>query len=711
MFQIKSRMKKRILFLGFLLMVFGLRIDAQTLKNIHRHNQPVLRIPTHLIDKVETTEVNGAQVLQVRQLNGYVSEIPISQIDSITHSEGEAVDPAQLGNLRTVSVMGVVTGPTGAPEMNAIVRSPYGGEQTETDQNGVFFLNNILVYDKLGYITITKPGFHQGSRSFLPLETGSNRVNVQLLPMALSGSFDAASGGSVSTLLFQVVIPANAVALNGQSYNGTVNIYSQALDPTSANMFDRMPGELLGGMNDSLRLLRSFGMASVELRDTNLNELQLATGVSATLKFNIPTSLQAAAPQTIDWWSFDETQGYWKHEGEAQRQGNQYVGLASHFSWWNYDVPENFNNLYGTVNSTGGAPVSDAQVNVVTQTLGTGVTYTNSEGVFSGRVPKNQQLTLNVYLTCSTTNELTLVHTETINNETQDLSVVITTGLEGSYPLTGTVATCQGQPVEEGYVKMGNQVYFTTDGAFVIQTCFTGLYSIRGFDLSNIDSVKVSDLITVVVGTSGGEAGIISTCSAMFDTLSDHEGHIYPIVLIGNQWWMAENLRSSTYANGEIIPQVTDESIWDLLTTPAWCNYDNQAANDPVYGKLYTWYAVSDPRNICPTGWHVPAEVEWSNLSEHLGVNANWKMKSTSGWPNAEPNATNESGFSAIPAGKRTIYFSHIGLEGNWWTSSENGEFYANYRFIYSSDFNTNGILLSGAGTKRIGYSVRCVKD
>jgi hypothetical protein len=96
-------MKKHILFFGFLLMVFGFRIDAQILKNIHRHNKPVLRIPTHLIDKVETAEVNGAQVLQVRQLNGYVSEIPLSQIDSITHSEGEAVDPAQLGNLRYAS--------------------------------------------------------------------------------------------------------------------------------------------------------------------------------------------------------------------------------------------------------------------------------------------------------------------------------------------------------------------------------------------------------------------------------------------------------------------------------------------------------------------------------------------------------------------------------------------------------------------------------
>ena len=119
-------------------------LSAQTLKNIHRHNQPVLHIPTHLINKVETAEVNGAQVLQVRQLNGYVSESPLAQIDSITHSAGEAVDPSQLGNLRYASVMGVVTGPTGAPEMNAIVRSPYGGEETRTDLNGLFFLNDVL---------------------------------------------------------------------------------------------------------------------------------------------------------------------------------------------------------------------------------------------------------------------------------------------------------------------------------------------------------------------------------------------------------------------------------------------------------------------------------------------------------------------------------------------------------------------------------------
>jgi hypothetical protein len=315
----------------------------------------------------------------------------------------------------------------------------------------VFFLNNILVYDKLGYITITKPGFHQASRSFLPLETGSNRVNVQLLPMTQSGTFSSTMGGTVTSGLLQLTFPANGIIRsNGQPYTGTVRVYAAALDPTSNSMFDQMPGELLGGLNDSLRLLRSFGMASVELRDANMNELQLATGVSATLTFNIPASLQAEAPATIDWWSFDETLGYWKHEGEAQKQGTQYIGQASHFSWWNVDEPARFNELLGTVYDVNGEVISNAKVNVISTSLGTGTTYTNAEGQFSGRVPKNEQLELNVFLICSSTNDWALAHTEFINSATQMLSVEIIATLTEQFPITGTLFGCQGQPVTNG---------------------------------------------------------------------------------------------------------------------------------------------------------------------------------------------------------------------------------------------------------------------
>ena len=709
-------MKKSILFLGFLLMVFGLRIDAQTLKNIHRHNQPVLRIPTHLIDKVETAEVNGAQVLQVRQLNGYVSEIPLTQIDSITHSEGEAVDPAQLGNLRTASVMGVVTGPTGAPEMNAIVRSPYGGEETRTDPNGVFFLNNILVYDKLGYITITKPGFHQGSRSFLPLETGSNRVNVQLLPMTQSGSFSAASGGTVTSGLLQLTFPANAVSLNGQPYTGTVRVFASALDPTSPTMFDRMPGELLGGLNDSLRLLRSFGMASVELRDTNMNDLQLADSTFATLTFSIPSSLQAEAPQNIDWWSFDETLGYWKHEGVAIKQDSQFVGQASHFSWWNVDVPENFNELLGFIHTPENIPISDALIHVISPTMGTGVTYTNSEGRFTGRVPKNQQITLDVNLICTSSNNWTLVHTETISSVMQDINIELSASIDEQYPITGTIVKCNGLPVTAGYITLGSQVFITENGSFTILTCSTSDNIIRGYDSSNPDSIKVSEFDTIQVPSEGINIGEMHACLQYSGTMIDINGNIYKTVLIGRQLWTAENLRTANYNNGDPILGIIDNNSWLEQSSGAWSNYNNNNSNDSLYGKLYNWYTTTDPRGLCPTGWHVPTYFEWGTLAVYLGgpnnVNAGAKMKSvgTQYWISPNAGATNESGFSGLPGGIRISpigAFAHIGMVGYHWCTSEtmNGGSWA-----WELHSSTMGLGMT-TYNKQNGCSVRCLKD
>ena len=706
-------MKKHLLFLGILLMVFGFRLNAQTLKNIHRHNQPVLRIPTHLIDKVETADVQGAPHLRVIQFNGYVSEIPLAQIDSITHSEGQAVDPAQLGNLRTASVMGVVSGPTGAPEMNAIVRSPYGGEETRTDPNGVFFLNNILVYDKLGYITITKPGFHQGSRSFLPLETGSNRVNVQLLPMTQSGTFSAASGGTVTSGLLQLNFPANAVTLNGQPYTGTVNVFAAALDPTSTSMFDQMPGELLGGLNDSLQLLRSFGMASVELRDVNMNELQLANGVSATLTFNIPASLQAEAPQSIDWWSFDEAQGLWMHEGVAQKQGFQYIGQASHFSWWNLDIPGTFNELIGNVVTASSDPVSNAQIQLNSPSLGSAITYTNSSGVFSGRIPRNETLTLNISLICTTTNDWALADSESIISEESNISAEFTAELNDFFPVIGTLLNCQNEPVASGYVKMGPQVFLTNEtGEFTIQACAVGESVIRGYDTSIADSIRASAFDTVQVGLQGVDAGVLQACLDIFATVTDIDGNIYPTVLIGNQWWMAENLRTPTYANGEPIPNVTDNTAWSQLSSGAWCNYNNNTVNDSIYGKLYNWFTVADPRNVCPTGWHVPTDAEWTVLTDFLGGNtiAGGKMKTTTGWVAPNTGATNESGFSGLPGGYRSLNnggFTNVGGYGNWWSSTESSTGSAWFRYL---SYN-NSAAYRNDGNEQNGFSVRCLKD
>ena len=281
-------MKKIFSILGLLTVVGICNAQSQIVKRIHLSGGAEINIPVDNIDNVRFVEEGGSKFLRVFQESGNNVSIAVSEIDSIMHipSEELVIEPNQLGELTLTSVSGIVRNQLGVPVFGAKVKSGFGTKETVTDNNGVFFLNDIIVYEKLGYITISKEGYHQASRSFLPLETRPNRVNVQLLPMSQSGSFSSVSGGTVTSGLLQLNFPANSVEQNGQPYTGTVNVYATALNPSSAEMFDQMPGELLGGMNDSLRLLRSFGMASIELRDTNMNELALADGISATLTFN-----------------------------------------------------------------------------------------------------------------------------------------------------------------------------------------------------------------------------------------------------------------------------------------------------------------------------------------------------------------------------------------------------------------------------------------
>jgi uncharacterized protein (TIGR02145 family) len=192
-------------------------------------------------------------------------------------------------------------------------------------------------------------------------------------------------------------------------------------------------------------------------------------------------------------------------------------------------------------------------------------------------------------------------------------------------------------------------------------------------------------------------------------------GYFYPSIILGNgQEWMAENLRTTFYANGDPIPNVTDANQWQNLTTGAWAHYNNDSQYENPYGKLYNWYAVDDSRNVCPTGWHVPSDAEWTVLSDYLGGEAvaGGKMKSTGTayWFTPNTDATNESGFSGLPGGPRYDdgTFNDIGYGGYWWSSSEYvAAGYAWGRGLYYSSGDVGRTDYS----KPSGFSVRCIKD
>ena len=184
-------------------------------------------------------------------------------------------------------------------------------------------------------------------------------------------------------------------------------------------------------------------------------------------------------------------------------------------------------------------------------------------------------------------------------------------------------------------------------------------------------------------------------------------------VKIGTQEWTVKNLDVSTYRNGDIIPEVKDPKEWSKLKTGAWCYYDNDPKNGAIYGKLYNWYAVNDPRGLAPEGFHIPSRTEWYSLTTFLGGSdeAGGKMKTTgtSLWKSPNTAATNESGFTGLPGGYRYYdeSFNSIGGLGYWWSSSENGTTDAWYRTL---SYGGGSATSYGSG-KRVGFSVRCLRD
>jgi len=212
-----------------------------------------------------------------------------------------------------------------------------------------------------------------------------------------------------------------------------------------------------------------------------------------------------------------------------------------------------------------------------------------------------------------------------------------------------------------------------------------------------------------------------STVGKPGPNITDNDGNTYKTVTIGTQTWMAENLKTAKYSDGSAIPNVTDKNQWQNNTTGAWCNYNNSDSLGKIYGKLYNWYAVSPTtngnKNVCPTGWHVPTDAEWTVLTNYLGGDsvAGGKMKEvgTSNWNSPNTDATNTSLFTGLPGGGSDYpgVYNGIGSRGYWWSSSsmENTTFYAWFRIL--ERINGSATRVSYPHNVESSFSVRCLKD
>jgi uncharacterized protein (TIGR02145 family) len=195
--------------------------------------------------------------------------------------------------------------------------------------------------------------------------------------------------------------------------------------------------------------------------------------------------------------------------------------------------------------------------------------------------------------------------------------------------------------------------------------------------------------------------------------VADIDSNLYNAVIIGTQTWLGENLKTTRYNNGESIPNITDQTEWYNQLAGAYSNYDNNPSNGDIYGRLYNFYAISDPRGVCPSGWHIPSDAEWTTLVDNLGgmsiAGGKIKEMGTTHWTSANPDETNDFGFTALPGGFRyfTGTFNAIGDFAYWWSSTE---YSSDYHWIsYISQYS--GYLLKNYYLKNYGLTVRCAKD
>ncbi len=237
-----------------------------------------------------------------------------------------------------------------------------------------------------------------------------------------------------------------------------------------------------------------------------------------------------------------------------------------------------------------------------------------------------------------------------------------------------------------------------------------------------------------LIGISGNYSTVVTdvptankTITYNFIACTDGDGNHYSIVYIGTakgttdildpsnnkgvQIWMAENLKTTKYNDYTTIPNVTDLSEWNQLTSPAYCWYSNEIGYKNIYGALYNWYTVAKG-NLCPAGWHVPTDTEWTTLTNNLGGEAvaggKLKEKGFAHWYSPNVGATNETGFTALPGGYKGASggFGNMRYFGHWWSSSENTSSDAWQRYL---DIG-NTTVWKYAYDIQYGFSVRCLK-
>ena len=419
------------------------------------------------------------------------------------------------------SITGVVSDEDGNPIEGVLITVDQ--EQTNTDDNGFFYLKDIQANKNGASVQAEKSGFFATSKLIYPNLNRVEYVQITMLESKEGGRLQANDGGDVAFGQgAKVSFPPQAFMLNGIPYDGEAVIHTSYINPTADDLYEIMPGSLIGIDNEGVvRGMETFGMIGIELFTPSGQELEMAPGKNATLTFPLSSDLEAEAENEIALWHYDEQSAYWAQQGTAIKNGASYVAEVSHFSFWNCDAPFDLVNCTGTVQTLNGQPIINTRIEIERKgvaTRGTGTAFTNYLGQYNGKIPSAENLELRVYNLCGE-----LVHSEDIGPFYADADLGV---VEAEFPeelnIQGSIVNCDNEPVTNGYALVAVSgtvlpVLVNADGRFsaTIGVCDPGEVIVSAHDLEAKE--KSGGIIHTY--TQNLDVGEIQACGIIIYTL------------------------------------------------------------------------------------------------------------------------------------------------------------------------------------------------
>jgi hypothetical protein len=396
-----------------------------------------------------------------------------------------------------------------------------GGISKVTNANGVFSIKNASVNERLAFVTASKTGYLDGSRSIVPT-MGNNSIRIMMM---LNSPTQMINSGTTSTVTLpngtKVTFDGAFKTETGTAYTGTVSVALRHLDPNDANIELKMPGNLIAkNTAGTVQVLETFGMMDVVLLGSAGQKLQIAN--TAQIEVPITATQLATSPATIPLWHFDEVQGIWKEEGTATKMGNSYKGTVSHFSWWNFDG--NYDAAFVCIKVVDNNNIPLNNISIVLDVTGysrpqQSNQYTNTDGMICGNIPANKPFAVKAYDSCGALLATATSAAIPTSNTIVNLPNIVITSLSNSL-LSGNLLQCGATPVTNGYVilKYGGKTFVSTvtNGVFDFRTIIcgpvNGPYTIEGIDEGNS---QTTGIINGLFASPNTFIGDITACSTI----------------------------------------------------------------------------------------------------------------------------------------------------------------------------------------------------